>query len=310
MKIITSLRIKSYLISSAIILSFSLLGIYSFSKYGIFLFILIPFLIGYLPVKLMGYYEGFDKRESLKSSLYFSVLTLCLFLVLGIEGLICILMSIPIIAICGFIGCLVAYQSVRKTRKKQLSIVTLVCVSCLFVGFVEPVENSKIYSVTSSVEINSTQEKIWNLVIAFPKLGEPVELMFKSGISYPIEATIEGKGVGAIRYCKFNTGDFVEPITVWDKPHKLAFDVKENPIPMNELSFWDIDAPHLHDYFKSEKGQFELKKLPNGIILLEGTTWYSQKIKPDFYWNMWSDYIVHKIHNRVLNHIKSVAERS
>jgi hypothetical protein len=42
--------------------------------------------------------------------------------------------------------------------------------------------------------------------------------------------------------------------------------------------------------------------------LLEGTTWYENKIKPAFYWNIWSDFIVHKIHKRVLSHIKSESE--
>jgi hypothetical protein len=54
---------------------------------------------------------------------------------------------------------------------------------------------------------------------------------------------------GAVRHCNFTTGSFVEPITVWDEPRLLKFEVVEQPAPMKELSFWDIDAPHLHDYF-------------------------------------------------------------
>jgi hypothetical protein len=34
------------------------------------------------------------------------------------------------------------------------------------------------------------------------------------------------------------------------------------------------------------------------------------KIKPGFYWEIWSDYIVHKIHKRVLEHIRQQAEES
>jgi hypothetical protein len=48
--------------------------------------------------------------------------------------------------------------------------------------------------------------------------------------------------------------------------------------------------------------------LANGNTLLEGTTWYYNKIKPGLYWDLWSDYIIHKIHERVLNHIKDEAE--
>jgi hypothetical protein len=78
---------------------------------------------------------------------------------------------------------------------------------------------------------------------------------------------------------------------------------------MKELSFWDIDAPHLHDYFVSKKGQFRLVKLSESETLLEGTTWYYNRIKPGFYWDLWSNYIVHQIHIRVLTHIKQVSEK-
>jgi hypothetical protein len=65
----------------------------------------------------------------------------------------------------------------------------------------------------------------------------------------------------------------------------------------------------LHGYWVSKKGQFKLIRLANGHTLLEGTTWYINKIKPDWYWTLWSDYIVHKIHKRVLCHIKKVSEK-
>jgi hypothetical protein len=150
---------------------------------------------------------------------------------------------------------------------------------------------------------------VWKNVVEFPQLNEPTELLFKTGIAYPIDATIKGTGVGAVRHCNFTTGSFVEPITVWDEPRVLQFDVIEQPEPMKELSFWDIEAPHLHDYFVSKRGQFKLTALPNGRTLLEGTTWYYHHIKPAFYWQIWSDYIIHEIHGRVLAHIKTNAER-
>lgn len=78
---------------------------------------------------------------------------------------------------------------------------------------------------------------------------------------------------------------------------------------MKELSFWNINAPHLHDYFVSKKGQFKLTKLSNHKTLLEGTTWYYDNIKPEVYWKEWSDFIIHKIHNRVLEHIKNISEK-
>ena len=78
---------------------------------------------------------------------------------------------------------------------------------------------------------------------------------------------------------------------------------------MKELSPYDIHPPHL-DYLVSKSGQFFLTKLPDGKIRLEGTSWYSNKMWPESYWRLWSDYIVHEIHLRVLKHIKNVSEAS
>lgn len=161
----------------------------------------------------------------------------------------------------------------------------------------------------TSVEINADPHSVWKNVIEFPQLKEPIEFIFKTGIAYPINAKIEETGVGAIRHCNFTTGSFVEPVTVWEEPRLLKFDVVKQPEPMKEISFWNIDAPHLHEYFVSKKGQFLLTELPNGKTRLEGTTWYYHKIKPAFYWQLWSDYIIYSIHDRVLTHIKENSER-
>jgi hypothetical protein len=79
---------------------------------------------------------------------------------------------------------------------------------------------------------------------------------------------------------------------------------------MKEISLYDLHPNHLHGYFVSKKGQFKIIRLKNGQTLLEGTTWYYNKIKPNLYWNIWSDYIVHRIHERVLTNIKLQAEKA
>jgi hypothetical protein len=131
----------------------------------------------------------------------------------------------------------------------------------------------ELIAIRTQIEINAPLQKVWQNVVAFPELSEPKEFLFKAGIAYPIRADIKGSGVGAIRYCRFNTGSFVEPVTIWEENKLLQFSVKQQPEPMQELSpYGSIDTPHLHDYFVSKKGQFLLTELPNGKILLEGTT--------------------------------------
>ena len=57
-----------------------------------------------------------------------------------------------------------------------------------------------------------------------------------------------------------------------------------------------------------QKEEIRLAALPDGTTRLEGTTWYTNRIWPSGYWRLWSDLIIHRIHLRVLNHIKNVSE--
>jgi hypothetical protein len=109
----------------------------------------------------------------------------------------------------------------------------------------------------------------------------------------------------------FSTGAFVEPIEVWDEPRLLKFGVTAQPPIMDEMSpYPHLTPPHLNNYLHSRQGQFLLTPLPGGRqTMLEGTTWYQNSFWPGAYWNRWSDYIIGRIHMRVLNHIKNLAER-
>ncbi|HYE98796.1 MAG TPA: hypothetical protein VEJ18_07790, partial [Planctomycetota bacterium] len=124
-------------------------------------------------------------------------------------------------------------------------------------------------------------------------------------------AEIRGRGVGAVRRCVFSTGPFVEPITVWDEPRELAFDVTAQPAPMEEWSPWpNVRPPHVDGFFVSRRGRFRLEDLGDGRTRLHGTTWYTNRMWPQAYWQVWSDWIVHRIHGRVLAHVKALAEAS
>jgi hypothetical protein len=166
-----------------------------------------------------------------------------------------------------------------------------------------------LHEVVSSVVVDAPPEVVWRHVVSFPDLAPPTELLFRAGIAYPTRARIEGEGVGAVRYCEFSTGTFVEPITRWEPGKRLSFDVAENPPPMREWSPWDrVDAPHLDGFMRSRRGEFRLVALPDGRTRLEGSTFYELQIFPELYWKAWTDGIVHSIHGRVLEHIRRLAE--
>jgi Polyketide cyclase / dehydrase and lipid transport len=232
--------------------------------------------------------------------------SLCLLLVRW-EGIVCIVMAMPLVGTLGAIGGWLVYTAMRsKAEQRGAAMMLLLApVSLTFDLKSPPTE----YRVNSEITVAASPEQVWKHVVTFSELPEPTEMIFRTGLAYPKRARIVGSGPGAIRYCEFSTGPFVEPIVTWDEPRLLAFRVTENPAPLNEWSpFAEILAKHLHGYFISKHGQFELTRLPDGSTRLEGTTWYQHGLWPAEYWRWWSDAIIHRIHLRVLNHVRALAE--
>ena len=228
-------------------------------------------------------------------------------LLLGLEGLICVVMTLPLAMPLGAIGAWLVYRFEPSTDALHITMLLLVPSATLTWDIKAP---PPVFEVRTEITIAASPEQVWKHVVAFPDLPEPQDWFFHTGLAYPKRARIEGSGVGATRYCEFSTGPFVEPIEVWDEPRLLSFSVTENPAPMREWSpYGQILPKHLHGYLISKRGQFRLTRLSNGHTLLEGTTWYQHGLWPAEYWRWWSDAIIHRIHLRVLNHVRALAER-
>jgi len=83
------------------------------------------------------------------------------------------------------------------------------------------------------------------------------------------------------------------------------------PGPMRELSpYPEVYALHLHGFFRVDSGTFRLRPLPGGRTLLEARTVYRHAIGPQFYWQLWSDYLLDAKHGQVLATLKAEAEAS
>ncbi len=227
-------------------------------------------------------------------------------LTVGVEGLACIVMAAPLAIPPAFLGAFLTHLSLKHARARRGGVIVSALVLAPAMTFLPAAAPT--LPVESHLEIAAPPQVVWKNVIQFPDLPEPTEWFFRAGLAYPKRARIDGRGPGAIRYCEFSTGPFVEPIRIWDEPHLLRFSVTSNPEPMREISPYNIHPAHLNGYFNSRQGQFLLTPLPGGRTLLSGTTWYQQKLWPQMYWRTWSDSIVHRIHLRVLNHIKDLSE--
>jgi uncharacterized membrane protein YhaH (DUF805 family) len=307
----------SIMLTSAIGLVFVLVGASYAGAYGWSLFVGLPFCLGLFSVLVYSYHA----RRTLGRCLQVAVLPVGLLglalTAVAMEGVICVVMAAPLALALTVLGGWVGYyiQSMHQRPDQDhasamMSVVLLVVPAFFGMERAAALEPPT-FMVRTALEVKAPPEAVWQQVVAFAEIPPPTEMLFRAGIAYPIRAEISGRGPGAIRRCIFSTGPFVEPIEVWDEPRLLRFGVTSNPAPLNELTpYGHIEPPHLHGYFVSREGQFLLTPLPNGGTRLEGTTWYRHTMWPAAYWHLWSDYIIHRIHLRVLNHIRAAVEGS
>lgn len=290
-----------------------LLGTQVLAQYGWGLFVALPFTIGLVAALVYGLREPRTLQGCIiVACLAVFILGLALF-ALAAEGLVCLIMVIPLALPLAALGGSCGYVLQRR-RWFPHGAPAILSVFIVFMPGVQYMEHAAAitrptFVVRTSIDIQAPPAKVWKQVVAFSQIPPPKEWMFRAGIAYPIRSEISGNGPGAERHCVFSTGAFVEPIEIWDEPHRLKFSVTSNPPPMEEWTPYSyIDTPHMHGFLVSEGGQFLLTPLPNGNTRLEGTTWYQHGLWPAQYWRLWSDVIIHKIHRRVLQHIKDETE--
>lgn len=294
-----------------------LLGTHVLRGYGWGLFIGLPFVNGMLAAVLHGIRVPRTLGQCVRVSVLGVLASGCATIFFAIEGLGCLVMFLPLALPIGMLGACLGYAlqarpthyGARGGDSWRVGCWVALLLPALMWAERAADAPAPLLVVKTIVEVDAPPEVVWRHVVTFSEIPPPDQWLFKTGVAYPVCARIDGTGVGAIRYCEFSTGPFVEPIEIWHEPRLLRFAVASNPPPMKEWSPWPgVHPPHVEGFLLASAGQFELVPLPGGRTRLEGTTWYRHNMWPAAYWRLWSDFIIHRVHGRVLDHVKALSE--
>ncbi|MBX3271544.1 MAG: hypothetical protein KF729_14860 [Sandaracinaceae bacterium] len=288
-------------------LSVGLLG-----TYGAALFLGAPTLSAFVATLTFGHLHGPKAAPSFVAAMLALWIGFAVMVGFAIEGLVCLLMASPLAIASAVLGWALGFVMVRLAHEAapRTASAAMILPLWLIAEVVSPQPAEPDRVVESVIEIDAPPEVVWNRVLAFEELPPPTELAFRMGVSAPTGAVIEGEGVGAVRRCRFTTGEFVEPITVWRPAEELSFDVAQMPDPMREMTPYDGPRPpHLDGYFATTRGQFLLERLPGERTRLRGRTWYELEVFPRAYWALFAEHLVHTIHLRVMRQIAVLSER-
>ncbi|MBY0316692.1 MAG: hypothetical protein K2Q26_14305, partial [Bdellovibrionales bacterium] len=207
------------------------ISISMFRTYGVALFLGTPFMLSALQAYFFNYKEQQPLGRTTILGFFTLLLTYFALMLFALEGLICLVMAFPISLMMSLLGSWMGHFLATVTARKAITplIVLPLIPTWLFID--SATIHSHKDSVVSVMEINAPPEVVWPNVIQFSELPPATEWLFKLGVAHPLRARIEGQGVGAVRYCEFSTGAFVEPITVWKPNEHLQFSVRYQPTP-------------------------------------------------------------------------------
>jgi len=297
------------LVGCAIVVAATAFGTLILHSYSSVLFVGAPFVVGFVTASLFNAEAPRTLRSTLGLATAAVVASAGVVLLLAFEGVMCLAMAFPLALGLALIGAALGRAITLRGQAARLPVPLLLLLALPALMGLSSQQRPEVTEVRSTVEIDAPPGVVWKNVVSFAELAPPTEWFFRAGIAYPVRARIDGAGVGAVRRCEFSTGPFIEPITTWDPPRRLSFDVRAEPPGLRELSPYDqVHAPHTAGYLRSRRGEFRLVPLAGGRTRLEGSTFYTLQIFPLWYWTPWADGVIHAIHMRVLRHIKALAE--
>lgn len=171
--------------------------------YASVLFLALPFFMGFISAWLYGYHEPRSSGECYAVAMASVFLTGAIIVGIAFEGIICVGMAAPLAIPLALLGARLGYEGLqtRHLRIQPKALCGLFLVIPLLMGaefrMSAPVPT---HTPHSSVEIAAPPNAVWQRVVAFPRIQERPQWIFRLGMAYPLEVRTRGTGLSASGY--------------------------------------------------------------------------------------------------------------
>jgi hypothetical protein len=236
-------------------------------------------------------------------------------LALAWEGAICLVFAGPVVLGMAMLGGLTVGLVVTwRGRRPPPGAVA----SCLVLPFLfAPAEArvpapDQMRTVTSVVDIAAPPDVVWRHVVRVPLIREDEQhdgFFRHIGIPRPLEATLDGEGVGALREARFAGGiQFHEHVTDWDPGRQLGFTIGVDAATVSN----DVLDYHVRvggAYFDVVYGRFDLEPRPGGTRL-HLLSRHRLSTRFNFYSGFWTDAVMQDIQDDICRVIRARSEEA
>jgi hypothetical protein len=229
-------------------------------------------------------------------------------LVSFLEGIICVVMLLPIGLLLASLGGIVGGVAARYVRSRKAQSLTMACI--LILPFMAgPFEKQAFYkwetrNVENVVDIQAPPEVVWQNIERVRAIRHeelPSSWAHAIGFPDPIEATLSHEGVGGVRNASF-AGNvfFLETVDVWEPQKRLGFTIaaETDKIPSTTL---DEHVRVGGEYFDVLRGEYRLEPLATNVTRLHLSS--QHRLSTDFNWyaHLWTDAIMSDLQKRILH---------
>lgn len=269
---------------------------YNLFGYGYSFFTLLPFILGCLV----------GDAVIRKASMIGLIIALGIFIILlyynALEGMLCILLALPIIIFCLSLGIWIRnyYLNSNKSKKPNDIIKTslLPFIGFILIGLLErKIENNQlaIDEVVTLRIFPYSKEQVYDAIKSVDTLIGDTPLFMKLDLPIPLKCILDEESIGAKRVCYFNDGTIVEEITEIERAKILR---------MNVIEYNLRSRPWLH--FKEAIYKFEPIEFNN--TKLTRITTYTSALQPRFYWRLMERLAISQEHDYVLENMDRILQ--
>ncbi|WP_462250913.1 SRPBCC family protein [Ekhidna sp.] len=279
----------TFLSAGFLLLYFELVG------YGLSFFVFLPFVLGYVVGK-----------SALKTiRLIGLVISLLIFFVLliigGLEGMVCVLMALPLVIVAVALGFLIRY--LNKPRKQKSSDILksslLPFLLFLSLGTIEhklTEGKEAIVEIESTIELAYTPIQVYDAIKSVDTLIAEKPFLMKLDLPIPHKCILHEERVGGLRTCYFKNGKIVERVTALERGKTLKMDVIEYQLTGRK-------------WFEFKEAIYTFEELKNGGCKMTRITTYSSELYPRFYWQPLEKIGIEQEHEFVFRNLANDLER-
>ena len=276
----------------------------------------VPLSLGFIAV-WFGPYRTSRRYNDLIFVPWLSALA-CLFCALALvwEGIICVLIWLPLVIVLSLAGGLLAglcLKIFKSPRDRNYCVVAI----ALLPFALAPLEqlqavSAEIKTVPTQIKIHASAQTVWNQIRSVPLITakeQSYSFTHLIGFPQPLEAKLVGEGIGAVRYATFEKGVlFVETITEWDEPHCLSFSIRADTKNIPPKTF-DEHVIIGGRYFDVLSGTYWIEDASHGAVVLHLSSSQRLSTRFNFYSHFWTEYLMADLQNYILGIIKKRCEQ-